>query len=68
MFVSNRSRADLHIKPFSGEIRAWKAAARREGETLTDWIRRHLNVLAIPTPPAIPPTVSGDQLPLPRIK
>jgi hypothetical protein len=64
MFVS-RSRGDLHIKPFLGELRAWKAAARREGESLTDWIRAHLNVVAIPLPPSVPPVISGDQIDLP---
>jgi hypothetical protein len=64
LFVS-RSRGDLHIKPFLGELRSWKAAARRDGETLTDWIRMHLNVLAVPVPPPVPPVVSGDQIDLP---
>ena len=45
--MAARSRGDLHIKPFLGELRAWKAAARREGVTLTDWIRRYLNIRAV---------------------
>jgi hypothetical protein len=64
MFVS-RSRGDLHIQPFLGELRSWKAAARRDGETLTDWIRGRLNLAAAPTPPTVPLTVSGDQIELP---
>jgi hypothetical protein len=65
MGVSARSKADFHIQPFSGEFRAWKAAARREGKSLRDWAREHLNVAAIPAPPQVPPTVSGDQIELP---
>jgi hypothetical protein len=42
VFMAAR-RGDLHIKPFLGELRAWKATARREGKSLTDWIRARLN-------------------------
>lgn len=45
--MAARSRGDLHIKPFLGELRSWKAAARREGVTLTDWVRRYLNIRAV---------------------
>lgn len=68
MFVAIRKRADLHIKPFSSEVRTWKAAAKRERETLTDWIRETLNLRAAPAPAAVSPAVSGDQLSLPRVK
>jgi len=53
VFVPARSKGDLHIKPFSGELRSWKAAARRDGETLTDWIRKHLNAVVVPSEPAV---------------
>jgi hypothetical protein len=64
MFVS-RSRGDLHVKPFLGELRSWKAAARRDGVTLTDWLRKILNLAAVPPPPPVLPTISGDQIDLP---
>jgi len=65
VFVAARSRGDLHIKPFLGELRAWKAAAKRDGESLTDWIRTHLNARATPPSPPILPVVTGDQIELP---
>jgi hypothetical protein len=65
--VRDRSTADLHIRLPPKELRAWKAAARRERETLTEWMRAKLNLAAVPPPP-VPPVVSGDQLQLPRVK
>lgn len=48
MFVAARTRTDLHIRPFSSEVRAWKATARRDNKSLTDWIRGRLGA----SPPA----------------
>ena len=41
-----RSTADLHIRLPPKELRAWKAAARRSEETLTEWMRAQLNSVA----------------------
>lgn len=47
LVTRRRSSADLHIRLAPKELRAWKAAARRESATLTAWMRAKLNLLAI---------------------
>ena len=46
-------------------MKKWKTAAKRADETLSEWIRSRLNLASIPTPPPVPPTISGEQVELP---
>ena len=46
-------------------MKKWKIAAKRADETLSEWIRSRLNLASIPTPPPVPPTISGAQVELP---
>lgn len=64
------TRRDLHdtrldIRVRKREMASWKRAALRSDEPLSAWIRKILNLAAAPAPPAVPPTVSGDQVELP---
>ena len=34
----------LHLRCTDAELDAWRHAAERDGRTLSDWIRRQLNV------------------------
>jgi len=45
-------------------MKMWRAAAKRDDETLSEWIRTRLDLAAVPPPRPVPPTVSGDQLSL----
>jgi hypothetical protein len=49
-------------------MKMWRTAAKRADETLSEWIRSRLNLASTPPPPLVPRAVSGDQLPLPRVK
>lgn len=55
----------VQIRARPREAKLWRAAAKRADETLSEWIRMHLNLLATPVPPSPPPVVSGDQVELP---
>ena len=59
-------RIEIRLKP--RENRAWRAAARRSDLTLSEWLRQLGNAASTPPPPVVPPTISGDQLPLPKVK
>jgi len=64
------SRRDLHDTQFAIRVRkrdlaSWKRAAKLADEPLSSWARKMLNLSAIPPPPSVPPTVSGDQVELP---
>jgi hypothetical protein len=66
-------RRDLHdtqlaIRARKRELSAWKRAARRADEPLSLWARKMLNLAAVPLPPPVPPTVSGDQVEFPFTK
>ena len=50
------------------EWKLWRAAAKRADETLSEWARTHLNLLATPVRPPVPPVVSGTQGELPFSK
>lgn len=66
--ASSRS-VNINIRVRPREMKVWRAAAKRADETLSEWIRTRLNLSATPaTPPPVPPAVSGEQLPLPRVK
>jgi len=63
-------RRDLHdaqlaIRVRKRELAVWKRAAKRADEPLSLWARKMLNLAAVPAPPSVPPTVSGDQVELP---
>ncbi len=62
-----RLKTNLHIRVMHREMRSWRKAARREGETLSEWIRTRLNLVAVPPPPPALQTVSGDQIELPLL-
>ncbi len=57
---SDLATADLHIRLLPRELRAWKAAARREGVTLTVWLRALANPRALAPSSTTSPVVSGD--------
>jgi hypothetical protein len=64
------SRRDLHDEQFAIRVRkrelaAWRRAAKNVDEPLSLWARKMLNLAAMPPPPSVPPTVSGDQIELP---
>jgi hypothetical protein len=66
-------RRDLHDAQFairvrSRELAQWKKAAKRADEPVSLWARKMLNLAAVPLPPPVPPTVSGDQVELPFSK
>ena len=63
-YVPKISLADLHIRPPAGEVRRWKAHARRAGMSLTDYVRQQCN-MGIPPKTVVPAAVSGDQVELP---
>ena len=56
---------NVHLRLKPREVKMWRAAAKRADETLSEWIRKHMNLVATPAPPPIPPVVSGDQVELP---
>lgn len=67
------SRRDLHdaqlaIRVRKREYATWKRAAKRADEPLSLWVRKILNLAAVPPPPSVPPTVSGNQIELPLTK
>jgi len=61
MAVAPRNRTDIHIRPYASEVRAWKAHARRDNKSLTDWIRERLNVT--PVPPSVPAALPDGAAP-----
>jgi len=67
-FVASIREDRIEIRAKRRESRSWRAAAKRADVTLSEWIRETLNQRAVPPLPAVPRTVSGEQLPLPRVK
>jgi len=63
--VATSRSVNLNIRARPREMKKWKAAAKRADETLSEWIRSRLNLTSVPSPPAVPPVVSGDQVELP---
>lgn len=64
------SRRDLHdvqlnIRVRNREMITWKKAAKHADEPLAVWIRKILNLAAVPAPPPVAPVISGDQIELP---
>jgi hypothetical protein len=62
--ASSRS-ANLNMRVRPRELKAWQVAAELADETLSEWIRTRLNLLATQAPLPVPPVVSGDQVELP---
>jgi hypothetical protein len=56
---------NLNIRARPREMKLWRVAAKRADETLSEWIRSRLNLMAFPSPPPVPPTILGDQIELP---
>ena len=56
---------NVHLRLKPREVKMWRAAAKRADATLSEWIRNLCNSASLPTPPSVPPTVSGDQVELP---
>lgn len=56
---------NVNIRARDREARAWRAAAKRSDETLSEWIRKLCNGASVLLPPPRPPVVSGDQIELP---
>lgn len=57
-----RLKTNLHIRAKTREMRSWRRAAKREGTTLSEWIRTGLNLLVsvdlgLADPAVRPPTV-----------
>lgn len=65
--ASSRS-VNFNIRVRPRELKMWRAAARRADETLSEWARERLNLLATPDPQQVLPAVSGDQVELPFTK
>jgi hypothetical protein len=57
---------NIRVRP--RELKRWRAAAKRADETLSEWARARLNLLATPDPQQVLPVVSGDQTELPFMK
>jgi hypothetical protein len=66
--VASTRDVRIEIRLKSRENRAWRSAARRSDLTLSEWIRYMCNVGAISAPTPVPPTITGDQIELPRTK
>jgi hypothetical protein len=56
----------IRVRP--RELKQWRAAAKRADETLSEWIRTHMNLVSTPVPPPVPPVVSGEQAELPFVE
>lgn len=56
---------NVHLRVKPREVKQWRAAAKRADATLSEWLRNLANVASVPSPPALPPAVSGDQIELP---
>ena len=65
IFVATSHSAFLHIRVRPRELRAWRSAAKLLDETLSEWARTRLNLLATQAPLPVPPVVSGRQVELP---
>lgn len=63
MASSHSVNINIRVRP--REAKKWRAAARRADETLSEWMRTRLNLLATEPPKSIPPVVTGDQIELP---
>jgi len=66
--VATARSINVHLRLKPREVKMWRSAAKRADQTLSEWIRNLCNGSAVPPPPAVPRAVSGDQLPLPRVK
>ena len=53
----------IRVRP--RELKQWRTAAKRADETLSEFVRTHMNLVTSPVPPPVPPVVSGDQVELP---
>jgi hypothetical protein len=63
--VPAKRSTDFHLRISPGELRAWRRAARAADEPVSQWVRKICNLSAVPSPPPVPPVVSGDQVELP---
>ena len=55
-----RLKTDLHIRVMPRDVRNWRRAAKREGETLSEWIRAALNQRAGETVAVLLPAPEGS--------
>lgn len=58
--MAARLKTDLHIRVMSAEMRSWRKAAKREGTTLSAWIRARLNLSATPAASGEVPAISEN--------